>query len=171
MTQFADPPQREGLFGRRNFLRGLLSVPLIVGMPSLLVPRPALPRGPYVKAGTTVGFIGLALHPAPTFIGSRHVSEVLPWNGRFYPCLLWNNCYGRHRATDMFPDHDLSDMNAEVPARFWASHSVEEWPNVHAWIRHRRFGEHPSVMRARIHAAHTGGPWVVPELTAAEIPF
>lgn len=144
---------------RRSFLRGLFTAPIVVGAPELLVARPALPREPYVKAGTTVSYVGLALHPAPTFTGSRIVMEILPWNGRFYPVVLDTNGYRTPRDTETFPDHDLSDFRAEVPDRFWSAHSFDEWPNVHAWVRHQRYGEHPSVMLARMDAVRRGHPW------------
>lgn len=146
-------------FSRRNFLRGILSVPIVVGLPEKLVPRPSLVREPFVRTGTTVSYIGLALHPAPTFIGSRIVKLVMPWNGAFYPIVLDNGYMGSHTGTEIFSDHDLSDFQSEIPPKFWHTRSVEDWPNVHAWVRYKRYGEHPDVMRARSFAIRSGTPW------------
>jgi hypothetical protein len=146
-------------FSRRNFLRGLVAVPILVGMPKLLVARPSLPREPFVRARDSVNYIGLALHPAPTFQGGRIVMEILPWNGQFYPVVLNNGYYGKHSGTEVFPDHDLSAFRTELPPDFWLTRTVDEWPNVHAWVRHHRYGEHPDVMRARSDAVRRGLPW------------
>jgi hypothetical protein len=59
----------------------------------------------------------------------------------------------------IFPDHDLALLREEVPHRFWHNHTFEEWPNVHSWVRWKRFGEHPDVMRARHAAVVNGTPW------------
>lgn len=143
---------------RRFFLRGLLAVPIVVGAPKLLVARPPLPREPYVKARQPVSYIGLALHPAPTFIGSQIVKSVGEWNGQFYPVVLDTGLFGSRREYETFPDHDLSDFLAELPQNFWHTCSTHEWPNVHSWVRHQRFGEHPSVMRAKLDRIF---PWVL----------
>ena len=57
----------------------------------------------------------------------------------------------------ILPDHDLANFNKEIPEGFWASRENNRlYPNVHAFVRFNRFGEHPDVMRARMRAAAQG---------------
>lgn len=118
-------------------------------------------REPYVKFGQDVSYVGLNLHPDPCFTGSDIVTEVLPWNGECFPVLLREQRYRRDRGWSwaLFPDFDLADLD-EVPADFWGDPVNDAtWPNVHAYVRFRRFGERPEVMRARLRAAYAGLSW------------
>lgn len=152
---------------RRLFLRGLISVPIAVGLPHLLEAR-TLHRQPYVRPGQVVDYIGLNLHPSPTFIGGAIVGEVGDWDGEAYPCRLVFG-YGRHQEVMTFPDHDLALLREDVPRQFWGiPGNNERWPNVHAYVRWNRFGEDPAVMRARMNAARHGLPW--PHRAVAKVP-
>lgn len=143
---------------RRQFLRGLVSVPIAIGLPALAESR-ALQREPYVRVRQFVGNISLNLHPQPTFIGDAQVVDVGDWNGQFYPCLV---DAGGWCGPLPFPDHDLCILHEEYPPDFWRhAENRRKWPNVHAFVRFKRFGEHPNVMRARMEAVRLGKPFEV----------
>lgn len=151
------------LISRRIFLRGLFSVPIAIGLPEVAEER-VLQREPYVRVGQHVDSISLNIHPQPTFTGSARVAAIDEWNGEFYPCLVdmglpewWPEKFLP------FPDHDLCILREEYPRDFW--HHQNNWdryPNVHSFVRFKRFGESPLVMRARMEAVRLGTPFILP---------
>lgn len=150
---------------RRSFLRGLLVGSVLVGAPRLLEAS-TLQREPYVLPGETVSDISLNLYPAPGFIGTCRVVSVGEWDGKAYPVTLDMGGYRAVRETQVFPDTSLCNFLRELPERFWHSRTVGEWPNVHSWVRHRRYGESPDVMRAKMRAAAENLPWPGREVPA-----
>lgn len=148
------------LLTRRSFLK-LASAAVAAGV---VIPALTPPRTPYVSVGEGVSYIGLNKHPAPTFTGSALVKDVGDWDGVGYPCTLWNQSYGPAHGpmTDRFHDVDLCNFTRELPARFWAEPANRRFPNVHAFIRERRFGELPDVMWERLGYQRTAAGWMVP---------
>lgn len=127
---------------RRRFLILAASASAV----GLVVPAFTPPRRPYVKAGTSVSYIGLAMYPEPVFTGSTIVREVHEWDGVGYPVTLADQGYSTppRLMASRFYDSDLSDMLVDVPRYFW--HHKANWdryPNVHAYIREKRYGEDP----------------------------
>ncbi|AWN35681.1 hypothetical protein DK427_07940 [Methylobacterium radiodurans] len=97
-----------------------------------------------------VSSVGLALHPAPTFIGTLTVVAIGAWDAARYPVTLDDSGFGPPGRAVQFYDVDLADLNAEVPRDFW--HHEANWrryPNVHAHVREQLYGEDPAVMRRR----------------------
>lgn len=113
-------------------------------------------REPFVAAGEPVDSIVFHLWElpfAPT--GPVYVHEVLPWDGRAYPLILssyeWQHSVGPGKALYAgWNDTQWANFRREVPSRFWADHSTDDYPNVHAYVRQQRYGESPSVMRDRM---------------------
>jgi len=131
------------LFTRRAFIVGTAALPLVASTAL------AVPRAPYVTDGLVVDFIGLGLHPAPTFIGGRIVRKVGAWNGEFYPCALMTQSY-RDEPDDIFPDTDLSQLRTECPADFWHDRANRDrYPNLVAYVREQRYGEDPATYYQR----------------------
>jgi len=98
----------------------------------LVVPAFTPPRQPYVKVNTYVDYIGMNLHPLPEFMGSARVLETGYWPNP------------QPAMKDMFYDSDLSIMRDEYPAGIWHSQAnCDRYPNVHAYIREKRYGEDP----------------------------
>lgn len=139
-------------FSRRDFLRHVAAGTALVVVP---VPAFILPRDPYVVVGEVVSFVGLGLHPEPTFIGGHLVREIGKWDGTGYPVTLFGNAVGPHNEdVTGFYDFDLANFNREVPAHFWHSATNQmRYPNLHAYVREMRFGEDPSVSWARLERA------------------
>lgn len=149
------------LIERRSFLRGLFSVPIAIGLPAIAEPR-VLQREPYVRVGEYVDCISLNLYPQPVFTGTARVVEIGEWNGKFYPCVV-NTSVERDVDLLPFPDHDLCSFLDEVPRGFWGMPgNWGRFPNVHSFVRFKRFGESPLVMRARMEAVRLGKPFIVP---------
>lgn len=130
-----------GLFGALPFYRPSLAAPV---------------RKPYVQVDEWVDSIIWHLwddprNPAPT--GPLYVSEIKEWDGIGYPITLTSTGW---RIEDRVPHYGFYDFEwvnfrRELPDRFWADPSrVERYPNVHSYIREKRFGEHPSAMRDRM---------------------
>ena len=94
-------------------------------------------RNPYVIEGDVVSYIGSAPNG---YTGARIVKETHNWDGRGYPVDLWTNSYPSKIET--FYDFDLVNFNRELPNRFWYNtDNVKKYPNVHTYMRVKRFGE------------------------------
>lgn len=135
---------------RRRFLQ-IASAAAVVGA---VAPVLAAPRDPYVVAGEVVSFIGLALHPEPTFIGGALVREVLPWDGVGFPCVLSDHGNATASMAHRFYDADLCNFRRELPDQFWHDPArAAKYPNVHAYVREQRYGEPVTVMLAKMNRA------------------
>jgi hypothetical protein len=128
---------------RRRFLFLAASAAAV----GLVVPAFTPPREPYVKVNTYVDYIGFNLHPLPGFIGSARVLEIHAWDGIGYPVTLEDGGYWplpRPPMPHQFYDSDLSIMRDEYPANIWYDpKNFDRYPNVHAYIREKRYGENP----------------------------
>lgn len=132
---------------RRGFLQTIAGVigTTAVGLPVFAATRPS-----FVEEGEIV--ISLIFHMwdrprAPT--GPIWVHKILDWDGTGYPLILKTHDWppGGWQYYDGWYDFEWSNFRRDVPARFWAFHSTDRYPNVHSYVREKRFGEHPSVMR------------------------
>lgn len=139
---------------RRDFLKSVAVLPIAAVLPTVAVAAPV--RCPYVEVGESVSSIIWHLwddprNPAPT--GPLFVGSIGDWDGVGYPIVLYScgwhvedrkHFYG-------FYDHEWSNLRRDVPDRFWHDRrNVRRYPNVHAYVREQRFGEHPRVMRKRM---------------------
>ena len=119
---------------RRSFIKGLMALALSQG---LKVPAFALNREPYVSTDSdVVNYIG----PCPGgFCGGQIVTHVDKWDGIGYPVTLYSNSFPPKK--EIYYDFDLSDLNKDVPDKFWWNPENEKYPNVHTYVRMQRFGE------------------------------
>ena len=135
--------------------RAFLTVPAALIAYGLPIPSLAAPREPYVKEGEGVASIIFHLwddprNPGP--FGGVYVDEIKPWDGVGYPITLTQ---GR-QVREGFYDFEWSNLLRDVPNGFWGvPGNRERYPNVHAYVREVRFGEHPDVMRRQM-AANAG---------------
>lgn len=135
------------IVSRRSFL-GLLAA---ASAARIVIPAFTPPRLPYVRVGQIVSYVGLARHPAPTFVGSLRVVAVGAWDAVGYPVMLDNSGFGSSRWEVQYNDVDLSDLLTEVPRDFWHHEANRaRYPNVHAYVREQRYGEDPAVMRRHL---------------------
>lgn len=142
---------------RRDFLRGFAALPFVA---SSVAGFAAPVRAPFVVPGEIVDSIVWHLWDEPMApVGPVWVHEVLPWDGKGYPIVIKTIGHFETLLYDGWYDHEWANLRREVPGQFWAMHGNEErYPNVHAYIRELRFGEHPSVMRRTMERNHQLGP-------------
>lgn len=119
---------------RRSFLK-LIG---IAAASAVVVPAVQIGRQPYVFEGELVSYIG---HHPGGFAGGCSVAKVHPWDGCGFPVDVRNNCFGSHAGLVRYYDADLADMSRELPERFWHNPAHDRFPNVHTYIRMKRFGE------------------------------
>lgn len=133
-----------------------LSRRLLIQMAGLVVASPALaapsPRAPYLEPGEIVQDLFFHQWDRPGApVGPLLVHEIKPWDGRGYPVILRSmRSWGGDKEDyyDAWYDHDWFNHLRHVPARFWHDPAkCERYPNIHAYVREQRFGEHPDVMR------------------------
>lgn len=140
------------IVSRRSFL-GLLAA---ASAAKIIIPAFTPPREPYVQLGEDVSYVGLNLHPMPTFTGSALVREIGAWDGLGYPITLSDSPFfgGPSSMRHRYYDFDLSNFRRDLPDCFWHDPArVAKYPNVHAYVREQRFGEDVSVMRTRLDRA------------------
>lgn len=118
---------------RRAFLQFLAVVAASSGRAA---PAFSSSRAPYVCKGEVVNYIGPG---GNGFIGGQLVKSVGAWDGIGFPVVTLNNGYRGECET--YYDIDLADFGREIPEKFWHTHSRREYPNVHTWLRMKRYGE------------------------------
>lgn len=140
------------VISRRSFLK----LAAAAAAARIIVPAWTPPRLPYVHVGQDVDYIGRCATDR-CFIGSTLVHAVGEWDRIGYPVTLRAQTY---RPGDLMPyrfyDFDLCTLRDEVPGRFWADE--ENWrryPNVHTYVRTRRFGESVAEAIRSLNMAHT----------------
>lgn len=123
------------MISRRSFLKGLAALAVSAG---LNVSAFSGTRQPYVEVGDIVNFIG----PPQGFIGGQRVIRVLPFDGVGYPVVTHNNSFGKDAAAEETNyDVDLANFHKEIPPHFWHDRTNNIYPNVHTWLRMKRYGE------------------------------
>lgn len=125
---------------RRSFLK-LFASAVAIGA---VVPAMDINRLPYVTLGESVSYIG-GRGPngeSQGFIGGTSIRNILPWDGVGYPVEVWNGIYGSGSGLETYYDFDLANFYREVPDQFWWSEeNCRKYPNVHTYVREKRFGE------------------------------
>lgn len=126
------------VLSRRSFLKLALGA----AAAGVIVPAWTPPRAPYVERDWFVDYIG----PRPGgFIGTARVLAIEEWDRIGYPVVLQDPTYmfSSHRPllTDRIYDFDLCILREEVPQGFWGDPANDTYPNVHTYVRTKRFGE------------------------------
>ena len=119
---------------RRQFIKSMA-----IGAVALEIPSPAFKPGrrPYIIEGSAVDYIG---HHPGGFIGAQRVKKIGEWDGVGYPVHLYTNTYPPRIET--YYDYDLANIILDVPKGFWSDPANRiRYPNVHTYLRVRRFGE------------------------------
>ena len=115
---------------RRLFLKRLAgAIAVAVALPLVITPRQ-----PYVIHGDVLDYIGRC----PGFIGGKLVKEIRGWTGKCYPVIA---SYGYGDLTTLYSDADLCCFYRELPEKFWWSRTYGQFPNVHSYVRMKRYGE------------------------------
>ena len=145
------------IVSRRTFLK-LAGAAAAAG---LIVPAWTPPRDPYVKQDWYVDYIGR--HPGG-FMGSARVLDVSQWDAIGYPVTLEDpgfmySAYKKPLAQRIY-DFDLCILRDEYPSDIWHHEgNRRRYPNVHTYVRTRRFGESVAEAIRSLNLAHTD-EWV-----------
>lgn len=122
------------LISRRTFLKGLAALAVTCGVKLSAFSGT---RDPYVAVGDIVNYIG----PSPGFVGGQIVVSVMPFDGAGYPVVTVVNGFSSRLVEETYYDIDLANFQTEVPVDFWHEKSNSIYPNVHTWLRMKRYGE------------------------------
>lgn len=122
------------LISRRTFLKGLAALAATYGVNLSAFSGE---REPYVLVGDVVNHIG----PAPGFCGGQLVVKVLPFDGTGYPVVTLDNGFSNPSGEETYYDVDLANFHKDIPANFWHDKANSVYPNVHTWLRMKRYGE------------------------------
>ena len=118
---------------RREFLK-------LIGASAVISALPIFQstREPYVTENSgAVSYVGAN---GKGFIGAQLVKKVHPFDGVGYPVEV--SYGGYHSRIEKYYDFDLCDMGKELPDKFWWNEeNNKKYPNVHTYIREKRFGE------------------------------
>lgn len=143
---------------RRLFIQSVAALVASAAAPPVL----AAGRAPFVEVGEIVSSLVFHMWDKPAApIGPLYVHEIGAWDGTGYPIVLMI-CGWRVEEREFYDgwyDFEWSNLLRDVPQRFWAipGHS-ERYPNVHAYVREKRFGESPEVMRRTMEINRRNGP-------------
>lgn len=134
---------------RRQFIASAVAV-ATVPVPSL-----ASIRKPFVREGMTVDFLYFEdwSRPRQPYTISASVERILSWNGSAYPIVLY---LGRKYWDGI--DAEWCSFREEVPDFSWKNVSSDVYPNIHAYVREKRFGEDPRAMAKRMDTNLIFGP-------------
>jgi hypothetical protein len=69
------------------------------------------------------------------------VHSVGAWDQIGYPVVVYDQGYPSRPAPHAIYDFDLCLFREDVPAGFWANPANAKYPNVHTYMREKRFGE------------------------------
>lgn len=131
---------------RRSFLTS--AVALTLPLPVLAAP----PRVPYLKVNDPVdSLVFHEWHRPHVPIGPLYVAKVGNWNGSSYDIVLMR-CGWKEADSEYLDavDADWSFFRHEVPEFNWRDFSHDDFPCIHAYVRWKRYGESPEVMRAAL---------------------
>lgn len=126
---------------RRKFIIGSIAIATLP-VPAIAVPA----RDPFVEVGDGVSFLYFEDWTRPFQPnGPLDVEAVGAWNGDHYPISLRRFDHGNVVYFDAI-DSEWVMFRKEVPEFSWADHSDGRYPNIHAYVREKRFGEDPRAM-------------------------
>ncbi len=138
---------------RRQFIASAVAV-ATVPVPSL-----ASFRKPFVREGLLVDFLYFEdwSRPHQPHTISVTVERIFDWNGAAYPIVL---SYYSHPGREYWDgiDAEWCCFREEVPDFSWKNVSSHVYPNIHAYVREKRFGEDPRAMAKRMDTNLIFGP-------------
>lgn len=143
------------MLNRREFIATSAAV-AAVGALNAPVIATAAPRAPFLRPSMPgddpVSSIVWHLwdhpmNPAPT--GPLWVESVGEWDGIGYPVVLYGSSlpFTEKKRFFGFYDHEWAPLRAEAPDWYYGHNFYPAFPNIHSYIREKRFGESPIVMR------------------------
>lgn len=134
------------MLNRREFLiaGGALA---IVPLPTIAAP----PRAAFLEVRDDVSFLYFEdwVRPSQPHSISARVEHVGAWNGAAYPIVL---SYYVHKHVEYWDgvDSEWCMFRKELPNFSWRDVPLGRYPNIHAYVREKRFGEDPSRMAAQM---------------------
>lgn len=142
------------ILSRRSFLK----LAVTAAAAAIIVPAWTPPRDPYVKTDWYVNYIGR--HCPGGFMGSARVLQVDEWDRIGYPVTLEDACYmycrEKRTLAQRIYDFDLCILRDEYPPDiWWHEENRRRYPNVHTYVRTRRFGESVADAIRSLNFAHT----------------
>lgn len=141
---------------RRQFIFSTSAL-LVLPTPSIAAPI----RAPFVNEGMMVSFLYFEdwTRPSQPHTIDARVERLCDWDGDSYPITL---SYNIHREKEYWDgiDAEWCCFREEVPNFSWKNVSSDVYPNIHSYVRERRFGEEPGAMALRMDVNQTRG---VPE--------
>lgn len=135
---------------RRELIAGAAATVVLpaIGSQSLAAPRPPFLRpsrpGDHPVKSIVWHLWDHPLNPAP--IGPFWVESVGEWDGIGYPVVLVKPGNHQERLVGFY-DHEWSVLADQVPSWYGSPYVTTSHSNVHSYVRWRRFGESPRVMR------------------------
>jgi len=131
---------------RRVFTSSMVAAALIA-LPSVAFSF----REPFVSVGDDVSFLNFEdwSRPRQPSIVSAFVEHIGEWDGQSYPIIL---SHLRGRGSEYWDaiDAEWCIFRREVPDFHWRDVSAARYPNIHSFVREKRFGEDPMSFRARM---------------------
>lgn len=128
-------------FTRRGFIASAF-------LPALAVPAMvAAHRAAFVEVGDDVSFLYFEDWTRPVYpcTISAFVERVGEWNGSFYPIILSEYRHSGRIYWDS-SDAEWCMFRKEIPEFRWNMAGACRYPNIHAYVREKRFGEDPRLM-------------------------
>ena len=132
---------------RRAFIASTVAAALLP-LPSLALPS----RSPFVEVGDDVSFLYFedwSRPMQPTTI-SAFVEHVGEWDGRAYPIVLSRHYLGSGFEFWDAIDAEWSMFRKEIPDFHWRNVRCDRYPNIHSFVREKRFGEDPRAVSAQM---------------------
>lgn len=138
---------------RRQFIASTVAAS-VVSAPTL-----AAVRKPFVQEGMSVSFLYFEdwTRPMQPDGISAIVERIGNWNGSAYPIVLSVYSHPERRYWDGI-DSEWCCFREEFPDFSWRTVSSDVYPNIHSYVREKRFGEDPRVMAQQMAANMTAGP-------------
>lgn len=141
---------------RREFIVGAAALSTLP-MPAIAAPL----REPFVEVGDSVDFLYFEDWSRPFYpIGPLFVAAIGEWNGDAYPIALMK-CGWREedRLYCDGLDTEWSMLRKEISDVYMSRNGwMAGFPNIHSFVRNRRYGESPDVMHLAMAANHAGNP-------------
>ena len=137
---------------RRQFIASAVAVSVIP------TPTLAAVRKPFVRKGMSVSFLYFEdwSRPHQPQTISANVERIGDWNGSAYPIVLSEYSHPARTYWDGI-DSEWCCFREEFPDFSWKNVSSDVYPNIHSYVREKRFGEDPRDMAQRMASNMTAG--------------
>lgn len=143
---------------RREFIAGSAAL-AVLPSPSFASAMP--PRAPFLRVGQICDFLYFEdwSRPSQPETISSFVEHIGEWDGNAYPIVLATRHYGVEYWDGI--DSEWCLFREEVPDFSWGNFDRSRYPNIHAYVREKRFGEDPRLMRERMDRNSLSGREVI----------